>query len=96
MTYSTRARTPVRRIRIRRIRAAGLVVLIVAIATAGGYQLLASSPWRSESPLDALGEALPGTVWPAHGQAAVQIGPAPVQAGPMQRREGDDGLSRGA
>jgi serine-type D-Ala-D-Ala carboxypeptidase (penicillin-binding protein 5/6) len=29
-------------------------------------------------------EALPGTVWPAYGQAAVQIGHATVQAGPHQ------------
>src|ERR687885_504740 len=32
----------------------------------------------------ALGGALPGTVWPAHGQAAVQIGQSQVQAGPNQ------------
>src|SRR5439155_5439597 len=32
----------------------------------------------------ALGKALPGTVWPAYGQAAVQIGSSKVQAGPNQ------------
>jgi hypothetical protein len=43
MTYGTRARTTTRRIRIRRIRAAGLLVVIAAIATALGTQLLAAS-----------------------------------------------------
>ena len=43
MTYSKRARTTTRRIRIRRIRVAGLLVVIAAIAAALGYQLLASS-----------------------------------------------------
>src|SRR6266571_3348430 len=76
MTYSERARTTTRRIRIRRIRVAGLLVVIAAIA-ALGYQLLASSSSTAASPIDvlrserrgALGEALPSTVWPAHGQA---------------------------
>jgi serine-type D-Ala-D-Ala carboxypeptidase (penicillin-binding protein 5/6) len=31
-----------------------------------------------------LGKAVPGTVWPPDGQAAIQIGPSPVQAGPNQ------------
>ena len=43
MTYSEPARTTTRRIRIRRIRVAGLLVVIAAIAAALGYQLLASS-----------------------------------------------------
>ena len=30
------------------------------------------------------GDALPGTVWPSHGQAAVQIGQSPLRAGPNQ------------
>jgi serine-type D-Ala-D-Ala carboxypeptidase (penicillin-binding protein 5/6) len=91
MAYSKPARTTTRRIRIRRIRVAGLLVVVAAIA-ALGYQLLASSSSTAESPVDvlrgeqrgALGEALPGTVWPAHGQAAVQIGQSRVQAGPNQ------------
>jgi len=43
VTYGKRARTATRRIRIRRIRAAGLLVVIAAIAAALGSQLLASS-----------------------------------------------------
>ena len=43
MTYSEPARTTTRRIRIRRIRVAGLLVVIAAIAAALGYQLPASS-----------------------------------------------------
>jgi D-alanyl-D-alanine carboxypeptidase (penicillin-binding protein 5/6) len=91
MTSSTRARTPTRRIRIRRTRVAGLLLVVAAIAGARGYQVLASSSSTPASPLDvlrsehgALGEAVPGTVWPAHGQAAVQIGQSQVQAGPNQ------------
>ena len=43
MTYSEPARTTTRRIRIRRIRVAGLLVVIAAIAAVLGYQLPASS-----------------------------------------------------
>ena len=43
MTYSKRARTTTRRIRIPRIRVAGLLVVIAAIAATLGYHLLASS-----------------------------------------------------
>jgi serine-type D-Ala-D-Ala carboxypeptidase (penicillin-binding protein 5/6) len=72
------------------IRVAGLLVVIAAIAAALGYRSLASSP--AASPVDVLrsehrsadGEALPSTVWPAAGQAAVQVGQSPVQAGPNQ------------
>ncbi len=96
MAHSRRARTPTRRIRIRRIRAAGLLVVIAAVAAAFGYQSLASSSSTATSPIDvlrsehrvALGEALPRTVWPAYGQAAVQIGQARVQAGPNQHAAG--------
>ncbi len=93
MTYSEPARTTTRRIRIRRIRVAGLLVVIAAIAAALGYQLLASSSSTAASPIDvlrsehrgALGEALPSTVWPADGQAAfVQGGQSQIQAGPNQ------------
>jgi D-alanyl-D-alanine carboxypeptidase (penicillin-binding protein 5/6) len=93
MTYCEPARTTTRRIRIRRIRVAGLLVVIAAIGAALGYQLLASSPSAAESPIDvlrsehrgALGEAMPSTVWPADGQAAfVQTGRSQVQAGPNQ------------
>ena len=92
MTYGEPARTTTRRIRIRRIRVAGLVVVIAAVA-ALGYQLLASSSSTAASPIDvlrgehrgALGEAAPSTVWPASGQAAfVLTGQSQVQAGPNQ------------
>jgi D-alanyl-D-alanine carboxypeptidase (penicillin-binding protein 5/6) len=88
MTYSKRARATT--LRIRRIRVAGLLVVIAALA-AFGYQLLPSSS-TAASPQDvlrgehrgALGEALLSTVWPADGQAAVQIGRSQVHAGPNQ------------
>ena len=50
MTYSGPARTTTRRIRIRRIRVAGLLVVIAAIAAALGSQLLASSSSTASSP----------------------------------------------
>ena len=77
MTYSERARTTTRR--VPRILVAGLLVVFAAIAAALGYQSLASSEHRG-----ALGESLLGTVWPAHGQAAVQTGQSQIQAGPNQ------------
>jgi D-alanyl-D-alanine carboxypeptidase (penicillin-binding protein 5/6) len=84
--------------RIPRILVAGLLVVIAAIAAALGHQSPASSPPTASSsptaaaPIDvprgahrgALGEAVPSTVWPAQGQAAVQIGQAQIQAGPNQ------------
>jgi hypothetical protein len=60
MTSSEPVRTTTRRIRIRRIRVAGLLVVIAAIAAALGYQLLASSSSTASSfstaasPVDAL------------------------------------------
>ena len=60
MTYSKRARSTTRRIRIRRIRVAGLLVVIAAIAAAFGSQLPASSSSSSSSsaasPIDVLSE----------------------------------------
>ena len=47
MTYSEPARTTTRRIRIRQIRVAGLLVVIAAIGAVLGYQSLASSPAAS-------------------------------------------------
>jgi zinc D-Ala-D-Ala carboxypeptidase len=56
MTYSEPARTTIHRsrsrIRIRRIRVAGLLVVIAAIGAALGYQLLASSSSTATSPID--------------------------------------------
>jgi D-alanyl-D-alanine carboxypeptidase (penicillin-binding protein 5/6) len=92
MTYREPARTTTHRIRIRRIRLAGLLVVIAAIALLG-YQSLASSSSTAASPRyvarsehrGALGEALPSTVWPAQGQAAfVQTGQWQIQASPNQ------------
>jgi len=90
MTYSEPARTTTRRIRIRWIRVAGLLVVVAAIA-AFGSQLRASSSSTAASRIDVvrsrgvLGEAVPSTVWPADGQAAfVQAGQSHVQAGPNQ------------
>jgi D-alanyl-D-alanine carboxypeptidase len=59
------ARTTTRRVRIRRLRVAGLLVVIAAIAAALGYQLLASSSSTAAPPIlglrsehrGALGEA---------------------------------------
>jgi hypothetical protein len=48
------ARPTSRRIRIRRIRVAGLLVVIAAIAAALGHQLPASSSSPAASPIDAL------------------------------------------
>jgi D-alanyl-D-alanine carboxypeptidase (penicillin-binding protein 5/6) len=81
MTYSKRARRRTRSIRIRKIRVAGLLAALAAIAATLGHQLLASS----SSPAASAIEALPSTVWPAHGQAAfVRSGESQVQAGPNQ------------
>jgi len=59
VTYSKRARTTTRRIRIRRIRVAGLLVVIAAIAAALGYESLASSSSTTASPIDVLRSASP-------------------------------------
>jgi D-alanyl-D-alanine carboxypeptidase (penicillin-binding protein 5/6) len=77
--------------RIRGAGAAGLLVVIATIAVLA-HQLLASSTSTADSPVDvphgehrgALREAVPRTVWPTDGQAAVQIGQSLVQAGPNQ------------
>src|SRR5512133_2591427 len=90
MTYRKPARTTTRR--IPRILVAGLLVVVAAIAAALGSRLLAPSSPTAASPTDiprsehrgARGEALPSTVWPAHGQAAVQVGQSQIQAGPNQ------------
>ena len=90
MPYRKRAST--RRTRIRKIRVAGLLVVIAATA-ALGYRLLASSSSTTASPIGVLlserrgaaGESVPSTFWPADGQAAfVQGGQPRIQAGPNQ------------
>jgi D-alanyl-D-alanine carboxypeptidase (penicillin-binding protein 5/6) len=92
MAYSNRARAANRRIRIRKIRVSILLVVIAAIAASVGLRLGASAFTTAASPIDvlrsehrgALGDALPSTVWPADGQAAIQIGQSKVHAGPNQ------------
>jgi D-alanyl-D-alanine carboxypeptidase len=54
VTYSEPARTTTRRIRIRKIRVAGLLVVIAAVAAALGYQSLASPSSGAASRIDVL------------------------------------------
>jgi D-alanyl-D-alanine carboxypeptidase (penicillin-binding protein 5/6) len=68
-----------------------LAVGVAAIAGGLVYRSLASSSSTAAPPSDVLprdrgahGKSLPGTVWPAYGQAAVQIGQSKIQAGPNQ------------
>jgi D-alanyl-D-alanine carboxypeptidase (penicillin-binding protein 5/6) len=93
MTHGDPARTTARRIRIRWIHVVSLLVLVVAVAAAFGSQLAASSSSGAASIVDvlrsdrgsAVGAQLPGTVWPAYGQAAfVQTGRSKVHVGPNQ------------
>ena len=65
----------------RTIRLTGLLVLVAAIAAAVGYRPVTSSSPKVASPLR-VARAVPRTVWPASGQAAVQIGDAPIQESP--------------
>jgi len=91
MTYREPARTTTGQIGIGRIHVAGPLVVIMAIA-ALGYRSLAASPSTAASPVVVLRgghhgahrEALHSTVWPAYGQAAVQIGQSQIQVGPNQ------------
>ena len=92
VTHSKQARTTTHPIRIRRIGVAGVLIAIVAIATFLAYRLLPSSSSTAALPSDvapiehraARGVAVPNTVWPAYGQAAVQIGQSQVQVSPNQ------------
>ena len=92
MTYREPARATNHRIPT--ILAVVLPVVIAGIAAALGYGSLASSLPATASPVDvrrgehrgAPVEALPSTVWPAHGQGAfVVTGQSQIQAGPNQR-----------
>jgi D-alanyl-D-alanine carboxypeptidase (penicillin-binding protein 5/6) len=92
ITYSKPARATTRRIRIRKIRVASLLVVITATAVALSYQLLESSSSTATSTTDVLRiehrgglGKVPSTVWPADGQAAfVQTGHSQVRTGPNQ------------
>jgi D-alanyl-D-alanine carboxypeptidase (penicillin-binding protein 5/6) len=89
MAYREQAPAPTRCIRIRRICAVGLLV-VVAISVGLGHEWLASSTAASSRDVrrgedrGAAGEALRRLVWPPQGQAAVQIGQSQVRAGPNQ------------
>ena len=69
MPHSRRARTTTRRLRIRRIRVAGLLVVTVAIAAALGSELLASpsSSSTDASPIDVLRSEHRGALGEADG-----------------------------
>ena len=67
MTQSKRARAAKRRIRIRRIRAAGLLVVVAAIAVSLGHQLPASSSSTAASPIDVLRSEQRGALGEADG-----------------------------
>jgi D-alanyl-D-alanine carboxypeptidase (penicillin-binding protein 5/6) len=62
-------------------RLVGLLVLVAVVAVAV-HRLSAST--SSTAATTIARQALPNTVWPAHGQAAVQIGASEVRAGPDQ------------
>lgn len=87
MAYERRARAKRRRVRIRRIRAAVLLLAVFTVAAAFGRQLLASSPSTAASPRVVVrgGESF-SMVWPAYGQAAfIESGSSVIHAGPVQR-----------
>jgi D-alanyl-D-alanine carboxypeptidase (penicillin-binding protein 5/6) len=66
---------------------------VVAAVAALGYQLAPASSSTAGSAIDVrprehgrvLGEAVPPTVWPAHGQAAIRIGQSRFHASPDQQ-----------
>jgi D-alanyl-D-alanine carboxypeptidase (penicillin-binding protein 5/6) len=60
-----------------------LLAVIAAIAITAGYQLSAPPSSRPASSVDVV-RSVPSTVWPAYGQAAVQLGRSQIQAGPNQ------------
>jgi zinc D-Ala-D-Ala carboxypeptidase len=60
VTYGEPARTTTRRIRIRRIRVAGLLAVIAAVAAVLGHQLPASSSSRAAPPVDVPRSERPG------------------------------------
>jgi len=66
-THSHLARPRTRRIRIRRIRVAGLLAVIAAIPAALGYQLLASSSSTAASPIHVLRSERHGLLGEADG-----------------------------
>ena len=72
--------------RVRRIRAAGVLLVLGVAAAALGYRSSSSSPPATSSvDLLRVEPAPPARVWPADGQAAfVEAGQSQIQAGPNQ------------
>jgi len=92
MTYSEPARTTTRRIRIRRVRVAGVLVVIAAIGAILGYQSLASSSSTAASPIDALRSEPRGAL----GEADPPVpGGAPIGEPPGALGEADGGVPDG-
>jgi zinc D-Ala-D-Ala carboxypeptidase len=92
VNYSEPARTTTRRIRIRRTRVAGLLVVIVAIAAALGYQLPASSSSTAASPIDVLRSEHPRAPGEARSEHRGALGEA-GGAVPDGTTVFDDGIS---
>ena len=92
MSSSELARTTTRR--ISRFRVGGLLVVTAALVAVLGHHLPASSsssstatPPTDRLPRDrpaGLGNVLRSVMWPAYGQAAVQMGQSQIEAGPNQ------------
>jgi D-alanyl-D-alanine carboxypeptidase len=85
--YSEPAQTPTRRIRIRWIRAAGLLVVIAAIAAAVGDQLPASSPSTAASPVHVLRSEHRGAPG-GRGGPVLEGATAGEQRGPLGEADG--------
>jgi serine-type D-Ala-D-Ala carboxypeptidase (penicillin-binding protein 5/6) len=91
MAYSKRARATTRRIRIRRIRV-GVLLAVIGVSAAALGLWSASTSATDPPSTDVLrserrgspGEAVPSSVWPAYGQAAVRVGQSQLHSGPNQ------------
>jgi D-alanyl-D-alanine carboxypeptidase (penicillin-binding protein 5/6) len=68
----------------RAARAAVGLLVVAAVAAVVGHQVPASSSSSSSAVRTEHRVALPGAVWPADGQAAIQIGRSRIHAGPNQ------------
>jgi D-alanyl-D-alanine carboxypeptidase len=77
MTYSKPARAATRRVRIRRIRVAGLLVVSAAIVAALGYLSQASSSSTAASPIDVLPSERRGLRSEHHGATGEADGAVP-------------------
>jgi D-alanyl-D-alanine carboxypeptidase (penicillin-binding protein 5/6) len=91
VTSRRRERATTGRVLSRRLRVACLLVAAAAVAGILGFHLLSPEP-TAASPAVLLRDvearaaavALPRSLWPEYGQAAVKIGESPVKAGPNQ------------